>query len=215
MGKGAWGMRWSRVRGVRWQPAAILAQHRPVGEAVRGRRCVPFTDVPAGHVAGSLDRVKPATRTRGAIRIRRADAGDLVRLVELEHRLFVADRISARQMRYLVMTPSASVFAAVDGAHVVGAAVVLFRRGTRVARLYSIGVAPERHGQGVGAALLAAAERVARERADILRLEVRTDNPAAQRLYERRGYRRHVLKRGYYEDGADALAYEKLLRARG
>ena len=39
------------------------------------------------------------------------------------------------------------------------------------------------------------------------------DNPAAQRLYERKGYRRFGLKSGYYEDGADALRYEKALIA--
>ncbi|MFO1506943.1 MAG: GNAT family N-acetyltransferase [Lysobacterales bacterium] len=110
--------------------------------------------------------MKPATRSRNAIRIRRARAGDLARLVELEHRLFEVDRISARQMRHLVAAPSASVLAAVDGPRIVGTAVVLFRRGTRVARLYSIGVAPERHGQGIGAALLAAVEGVARVHAD-------------------------------------------------
>lgn len=159
--------------------------------------------------------MKPATRSRDAIRIRRARASDLARLVELEHRLFEVDRISARQMRHLVAAPSASVLAAVDGPRIVGAAVVLFRRGTRVARLYSIGVAPERHGQGIGAALLAAVEGVARVHADTLRLEVRTDNSGAQRLYERRGYVRHALKSGYYEDGSDAAAYEKRLLPSG
>jgi [ribosomal protein S18]-alanine N-acetyltransferase len=40
---------------------------------------------------------------------------------------------------------------------------------------------------------------------------VRTDNPAAQSLYARRGYRRFGRREGYYEDGAAALRYEKAL----
>jgi ribosomal protein S18 acetylase RimI-like enzyme len=40
---------------------------------------------------------------------------------------------------------------------------------------------------------------------------VRQDNLAAQRLYERHGYRRIASVVAYYEDGADAWRYEKTL----
>jgi ribosomal protein S18 acetylase RimI-like enzyme len=53
----------------------------------------------------------------------------------------------------------------------------------------------------------AAADRGCRR----LRLEVRQDNAAAIRLYERRGYRRFAARGTYYEDGADAWRYEKCL----
>ena len=36
-------------------------------------------------------------------------------------------------------------------------------------------------------------------------LEVRADNAAAQRLYDRRGFRRTGVRRGYYAGGVDAL----------
>jgi ribosomal protein S18 acetylase RimI-like enzyme len=42
-----------------------------------------------------------------------------------------------------------------------------------------------------------------------MRLEVRTDNFVAMRLYERRGYQKTRLKPGYYEDGAAAFSYAK------
>jgi ribosomal protein S18 acetylase RimI-like enzyme len=61
--------------------------------------------------------------------------------------------------------------------------------------------------------LLATAERFAVKRgSSAMRLEVRADNVAAQRLYERRDYRRFGVRRGYYEDRADALRYEKALK---
>ena len=123
--------------------------------------------------------------------------------------------MSRRQYRHHLASRAARVLAAVRGDALVGAAVVFFHGSHRIARLYSIAVAPEVRGAGIGEQLLAAAERDARARGSTsLRLEVRTDNPAAQGLYERRGYRRFGRKEGYYEDGAAALRYEKALAPR-
>lgn len=69
----------------------------------------------------------------------------------------------------------------------------------------TIGVAPQRQGEGIGAllldALLAHAATLPRKPVS---LEVRADNVAAQRLYERRGFRRTGVRRGYYPGGVDA-----------
>jgi len=55
-------------------------------------------------------------------------------------------------------------------------------------------VRPERRGEGIGSDLLAAAEDALAERgADVAALSVLVDNEAAQRLYERRGYRPHRI----------------------
>ena len=151
------------------------------------------------------------------IRIRRARTSDLAALVELENAAFSSDRISARQLLQHLGSPSARVLVATHERDIVGAAVLFFRAGSRVARLYSIAVAKSARGWGVGAGLLAAAEASARRLGRlVIRLEVRRDNSAARTLYERRGYRRLGLKKKYYEDGQDALRYEKALaRTRG
>jgi ribosomal protein S18 acetylase RimI-like enzyme len=47
-----------------------------------------------------------------------------------------------------------------------------------------------------------------------LRLEVRADNVAAIRLYERHGYRRIGRLAAYYDDGADGWRYEQPLANR-
>ena len=146
------------------------------------------------------------------MRIRRAIASDLDALVELENGVFDYERMSARQLRHHLDNRSVSILVARRGVDLVGAAVLFFRKGSGIARLYSIAVAADVRGAGIGAALLAAAERAARTRGSrAMRLEVRADNPAAQRLYERRGYRRFAVKAGYYEDGHDAFRYEKPL----
>lgn len=91
-------------------------------------------------------------------------------------------------------------------------ALTVFRRGSRVARVYSIAVAADARGRGLASALLADAERIGVARgAERVSLEVRGDNPAAIRLYERRGYVFKGIYPDYYEDGADARRYEKRL----
>jgi len=148
-------------------------------------------------------------------RVRAAQAADLDALVALEEAVFDYDRISRRQYRQHLVGTSALVLVAVDRGDLLGSGMVFFRHGTRVARLYSLATAPGARGRGVAQRLLAAFERAARQRGcDRLRLEVRTDNDAAIGLYERLGYRRFGLRSGYYDDGTDALRFEKELSRR-
>jgi [ribosomal protein S18]-alanine N-acetyltransferase len=146
------------------------------------------------------------------VRVRRAVAADLDALVALERSAFSGDRMSVRQFRHHLGNPSAEVLVAVPGGGVAGAAIVFFHRRHRIARLYSIAVAKRARGAGIGARLLAAAERAAhRRRSTELRLEVRADNSAARALYEQHGYARIGTRHAYYEDGEDAVRYAKPL----
>lgn len=150
-----------------------------------------------------------------AFRIRRATPADLPGLLTLERSAFTTDHLSPRQYRHHLNNPGAEVLAACDDSGLLGKALVFFRRGSRIARLYSIAVDHSARGRGIGEALLAAAETRARARgATCMRLEVRQDNPGAMRLYERCGYARFGMRSGYYEDGADAWRYEKKLGPR-
>lgn len=133
---------------------------------------------------------------------------DLPALLALEAR-FPGDRLSARQFRRHLQSPSARLRVLDDGC---GYALVFVRRGSRVARLYSIAVDPAARDRGLGALLLADAEAVAEVLgATRLRLEVRVDNIAAIALYRARGYVEFGRHHAYYADGADALRFEKRL----
>ncbi|MEZ5840484.1 MAG: peptidase C39 family protein [Hyphomicrobiales bacterium] len=147
------------------------------------------------------------------VQFRPAVSGDVEALVVIEDAAFDTDRISRRSFRNLVSAPTAACIVAEVEGRVAGYAMLLFRTGTALARLYSIAVAREFNGQGLGAGLLAEAERAAYDRDRILlRLEVREDNAAAIALYMRAGYRRFGRYLDYYEDHANALRFEKLLR---
>ena len=145
-------------------------------------------------------------------RIRNGKPADLAALCEIEARSFAADRLSPRSLRRLIGRPSACLRVAVAGGEIVGYHLVLTRSGSSVARLYSVAVAAAARGQGIGAKLLADAQRQAwRSGASLLRLEVRPDNPGAIRLYVQHGYAPIGTYPNYYADGADALRYQKTL----
>lgn len=144
--------------------------------------------------------------------VRSARGTDLDALIALEQRVFDTDQLTRASLRRLLASPSARVIVAEAGSRLAGAAVVLFRAHAKVARLYSIAVAPPMNGKGVAAALLVAAERAAgRRKCRSIRLEVHETNAAAIARYRKSGYRQFGCHERYYEDGGDALRFEKLL----
>ncbi len=159
------------------------------------------------------------TGARGAEQaplFRRAGRRDVAALAELEQRCFSQDRLNARSFQrfirsdsaYLVLAESAGT--AGSPATLLGYSLLLFHRGTSLARLYSIAVAPEARGRQLAEQLLAHCEQAAAELGKVfMRLEVHPQNHTAIRLYERLGYRRFGVYRDYYEDHSDALRLQK------
>ena len=147
---------------------------------------------------------------RANVVIRRVGLNRIDDLLALENSSFTTDRISRRNLRNLLRSPSACCLGAYLGGQLVGSMVVLFRRNTRVARIYSIAVTPFVRNMGIGRKMVFKAERAAKARGcDRLRLEVRLDNTTAIRLYERLGFEDAQLLPGYYEDGALGMVYRK------
>lgn len=147
--------------------------------------------------------------------IRAATLDDLDALAELERTSFRDDVLSRRQFRYLLTRGQALTLVATRRGRLRGYLLLVFRANSGVARIYTIAVAAADRRHGVGAALLAAAERAARRcGCDRVRAEVRVDNHASLALFERRGYRRFGAYRGYYADGQDAVRVEKRIAAR-
>jgi len=87
-----------------------------------------------------------------------------------------------------------------DGGRIVGYAGLLATR--HEADVQTVAVDPDRQGEGLGRLLLGALLDEARQRGcDAVHLEVRADNEAAIRLYERAGFQQVGRRRGYYQPG--------------
>jgi ribosomal-protein-alanine N-acetyltransferase len=78
------------------------------------------------------------------------------------------------------------------------------------AHVATLGVTKALQGEGVGSLLLDALLAEADKRSPVVLLEVRADNEAAQRLYQRRGFAEIGRRRGYYQpSGADAVVMRR------
>ena len=200
--------------------ARALLYERMVGADAAGRaQCTGVRhacDCPAvianrGRSVRRGRREEPADNATDLL-LREARADDLDRLVQLESEGFKTDRLSRRSYQKLLQRRSAQILVAHRGTVIVGAVVLLFKRTSSIARLYSLAVARTSRGRGVGRALLRAAEHAALERdCAVLRLEVRVDNNAARGLYESEGFTVIANVSGYYADGSDAVRLERSL----
>ena len=122
--------------------------------------------------------------------IRPARKSDIDTLVSIENSVFDSDRISRSAFRRHIGSRTGSLLVAERNGAIAGYALLLYRRGSRPARLYSIAVANGHGSSGIGRALLTAAEEAAVGRGySALRLEVREENARAVDLYQRAGFR--------------------------
>lgn len=138
---------------------------------------------------------------------------DLDALIALERAFFTNDhRISRRGFRHFIASPKSTLIVAEIDGRTAGAVLVLYRRGSKIARLYTIAVGRPFQGRGLARRLLAAAEADAiRRRRAIMRLEVRADDAGVIALYETSGYRRFGRRRRYYDNRIDAIRFDKAL----
>lgn len=143
--------------------------------------------------------------------IRKAQLADVAAIQNLEVH-FPSDRMSAASVRRLLRVPSARVWVAEMGTEIVGSLVLLTRRNTRSARIYSVVVSPKARGQGLAQQLVGVAETYASKRKSLIFLEVRQDNTAARALYRKLGYAEVKALPGFYEDGFDGLRLSKPLK---
>ncbi len=144
--------------------------------------------------------------------IRTAGAGDLDSLDGIEQRSFIGDKFPRRNLRRLLGSPATRFLIAEADGRAAGYAMILFRKGASVARLYSLAVDPDFRGRGIAESLIRKACLDALGRgAARLRLELRPSNAGAMRLYERAGFTFFERKPGYYADGEDAIRMDMIL----
>ncbi len=151
--------------------------------------------------------------TGNVITIEPATPEHLEELLELEQRCFVTDRLSRRSMRRFLANEQSVFQLALHQGHCIGYVLIVFHRGTRLARMYSLAVSPQWQGQGVARKLISSGEAEAQDRGALyIRLEVNNTNEHAIALYQKLGYIKFGLLHDYYDDHSDALRMQKRIR---
>ena len=144
--------------------------------------------------------------------IRDACIEDIPLLTAIETTSFDGDRISHRSFRHLIRSAQCRILVDCVRDQIRGYIVVLFRRGTQCARIYSIATHPEFLRRGVAKRLVRGAQLAACERGCAeLRLEIRQDNAVSLHMFRETGYLIFGHYHQYYEDGMDALRFTKVL----
>jgi len=163
----------------------------------------------------------PARSTRSRprpidFRFRPLRPADLDAVMAMEAECFApADRFSRRRYRHLLChaLPRGTAWGllAINGrGDLVGVTLFLLRRGARLARLYSVSVAPAARGRGLASQLITRAARSLRRRGiDRIGLEVRERNTAARSVYERLGFSISQRFEKYYADGETGIRYTR------
>ena len=153
-----------------------------------------------------------AARNPISVKVRRGHIRDVPALIALERAVFTTDVVSRRSFRRFIDSSHADLLVAQDNGKFTGYVLVLYPLRAKHARLYSIAVEPHSAGRGIGPLLLAAAERTAKRRGRrAMRLEVQEHNTRAIARYEKSGYRLIGRHHAYYDNGDDALRFEKPL----
>jgi [ribosomal protein S18]-alanine N-acetyltransferase len=150
--------------------------------------------------------------TGQAVTVRQMTMDDLPVVMEIERTTFPADAWSESMMRgELSDQPRTRHYVvACVGDEIVGYGGLA--AAADQADIQTIAVLAEHRRAGVGAVLMDAllAEAI-RRGAEAVFLEVRSDNPPAQAMYDRFGFERLGLRRRYYDDGTDAITMVKKL----
>jgi len=90
----------------------------------------------------------------------------------------------------------------------------VFSGSARVGHVISIAVLQEHRRRGIGSALMSEALKIFEEKYDVdsVYLEVRVSNQPAINMYEKFGFVKARIIRGYYRDGEDAYVMVKRLK---
>jgi len=140
------------------------------------------------------------------LNIRNASREDLKELFRLEQLCFDAESFSRRQINYLVRQSTGHFMVLTEDEKIAGFLVLLVRKTSFKARIYSIAVSPDFRGKNYGKKLLEKAIELAlKDRKKLLTLEVSENNQAAIQLYQKFGFETTGKRKSYYKDGSDAL----------
>jgi len=137
------------------------------------------------------------------VTIEDASIRQLDRLYEIETECFEREAFTRQQIAHLLTDDnSVSLLAKVNG-HIVGFIIgtIYLARNALTGHTLTIDVSPTHREKGIAQRLLGEIEKIFKEKGvKACRLEVREDNIAALRLYQKFGYKKVARLKNYYGD---------------
>ena len=136
--------------------------------------------------------------------IRRMEERDLDRITALEQELFPSDPWQEKNFLYeMKENPYARLYVCEEDGVICGYADlwIMFEQ----AQIANLAVARDFWGRGLGRKLMLRCLKDAEEEGcEVISLEVRVSNERAIRLYQKSGFIKAAVRKGYYENGEDA-----------
>lgn len=140
-----------------------------------------------------------------------ANFQDINGLVQLEENSFDSDHLSKKQFRYFINQSTALVMTTKNKHHVVAGAIVLFRKNSSKARLYSFAVDMPYRQKGIAQCLYQHIEDTLRQRHyHEIYLEVKIDNRPAIQFYLKNKFEIISQLDHFYEDGTHGFRMRKI-----
>ena len=143
-----------------------------------------------------------------------ASTADIGTLSRIEHECFTTEAFSRRLIMSLLRAPGAVSLLAKENEEVAGFLIGLVDDygEVKLGHIVTIDVIPKYRRKGIATKLLQKVEKVFQDTGvRTSYLEVRDDNVAARRLYQKLGYREVEVLKGYYSRGGDGIRLEKTL----
>lgn len=139
------------------------------------------------------------------IKIEKAQPGDLNEVLELEKQCFLSDAFFRHQFYYFIHKSKSKFVVVRNHEKIIAYLIIQIRKNSRKYRIYSLAIAPEARGHGIGKKLLNYTERLARKNnIQKITLEVSEKNETAINLYKKQGFQIEKTRVGYYADGSPA-----------
>ena len=140
-----------------------------------------------------------------------AKIGDLNDLILIENACFKTDKLSRRQMRYMLSKAKAFILLAKIKSITVAYCICFIPALPRTARLYSLAVLKEYRNRGIADRLIKdVIQRLQSLGYTSCSLEVRSKDSATKSLYSKNDFKEIQFLPTYYEDGEDGIRMKKL-----
>lgn len=140
-----------------------------------------------------------------------ATIDDLNDLILIEDSSFKTDKLSRRQMRYMLSKAKAFILLAKIKSVTVAYCICFIPALPRTARLYSLAVLKEYRNRGIADQLI---KNVLKKLQSLgytsCNLEVRTKDASAKSLYIKNDFKEVQFLPAYYEDGEDGIRMKRL-----